>query len=205
MSPTFSFTVSNSPVRLFIVPATSSSFSHSVMNSFIASIAYPPLSGASPTWETHHTGFVFTYPKRPESRGINVIPMSATPPPATSCFTPCDFAPEIHLWISVVVAISFQQVNAAPYAERASECYNESLKSIDCRIEKIHMYTFLSYCCFKKLFFLLTVIMNFRFCSNRWSVILKSCLASPHFFIKIRSIGGFCDFVCVIGIICLCL
>ena len=84
----------------------------------------------------------------------------------------------------VVIAISFQQVNAAPYAERASECDNESLKSIDCRIEKIHIYTFLSYCCLKKLFFLLTVIMNFRFCTNWWSVILKSCLTSPHFFIK---------------------
>ena len=83
----------------------------------------------------------------------------------------------------IVVSISFQQINAAPYAERASECYNESLKSIDCRIEKIHMYTFLSFSCFT-IFFLLTVIMNFRFCSNRWSVILKSCFTSPHFFIK---------------------
>ena len=47
----------------------------------------------------------------------------------------------------VIIAISFQQVNATPYAKRAAECDNESLKSIDCRIEKIHMYTFLSYCC----------------------------------------------------------
>ena len=54
----------------------------------------------------------------------------------------------------VVVAISFQQVNAAPYAERASECDNESLKSIDCRIEKIHIYTFLSFLLFHN--FLLT-------------------------------------------------
>ena len=31
-------------------------------------------------------------PSRPDRSGINVMPMSATPPPATSCLTPCDFA-----------------------------------------------------------------------------------------------------------------
>ena len=96
---------------------------------------------------------------------------------------PCDFAPEIHLWISVVVSISFQQINAAPYAERAAESDNESLKSIDCRIEKIHITPFSAICCFT-IFFLLTVRMDIRFCTNWWSVILKSCVTSPHFFIK---------------------
>lgn len=31
-------------------------------------------------------------PNSPESRGTSVMPMRATPPPAMSCFMPCDFA-----------------------------------------------------------------------------------------------------------------
>ena len=33
------------------------------------------------------------YPSRPDSRGIRVTPIRATPPPATSCFTPWLLAP----------------------------------------------------------------------------------------------------------------
>ena len=65
----------------------------------------------------------------------------------------------------IVVSISFQQINAAPYAERASECDNESLKSIDCRIEKIHIYTFLSFLLFHN--FLLV------YCNYEFSVLLE--------------------------------
>lgn len=33
-------------------------------------------------------------PNRPLSSGIRVVPIRATPPPAISCFMPCDFAPD---------------------------------------------------------------------------------------------------------------
>ena len=42
----------------------------------------------------------------------------------------------------VVIAISFQKIDAAPYAERAAESYNEGLESADCRVEEIHIFTF---------------------------------------------------------------
>ena len=44
----------------------------------------------------------------------------------------------------VVIAISFQQVDTAPYAERAAERHNEGLESADCRVEEIHIFTFFS-------------------------------------------------------------
>ena len=34
------------------------------------------------------------YPNSPLSSGIRVVPIRATPPPAISCFMPCDFAPD---------------------------------------------------------------------------------------------------------------
>ena len=34
------------------------------------------------------------YPNRPLSSGIRVVPIRATPPPAMSCFMPCDFEPD---------------------------------------------------------------------------------------------------------------
>ena len=32
-------------------------------------------------------------PSKPDSRGTRVMPIRATPPPATSCLTPCDLEP----------------------------------------------------------------------------------------------------------------
>ncbi len=32
-----------------------------------------------------------SYPKKPESSGTSVVPISATPPPAMSCLIPWDF------------------------------------------------------------------------------------------------------------------
>lgn len=71
----------------------------------------------------------------------------------------------------VIIAISFQQVNTAPYAERASECDNESLKSIDCRIEKIHIYTFLSYLLFHNF---LLAYCNYEFTVLHGSVVCST-------------------------------
>ena len=39
----------------------------------------------------------------------------------------------------VVVAVTFEQVNAAPYAKTAAKRRNERLKDIDCGIEKLHI------------------------------------------------------------------
>ncbi len=56
----------------------------------------------------------------------------ATPAPAISCFIPCDFR------AGVVVAVTFQQVDDAPYAETGTEGDNEGLENGDCLIEKFH-------------------------------------------------------------------
>ena len=56
----------------------------------------------------------------------------ATPAPAISCFMPWLFAP------GVVVAVTFQQVDDAPYAETGTEGDNEGLENGDCLIEKFH-------------------------------------------------------------------
>lgn len=39
---------------------------------------------------------------------------------------------------TVVVAVTFQQVDCAPDAEAGTECYYESLKNTNSRIEKCH-------------------------------------------------------------------
>ena len=38
----------------------------------------------------------------------------------------------------VVVAVTFEQVNAAPYAKTAAKRDDQSLKNLDCTVEKIH-------------------------------------------------------------------
>ncbi len=44
------------------------------------------------------------------------------------------------LGAGVVLAVTFQKVDAAPYAERTAEGYNEGLQSFDCRVEEFHIY-----------------------------------------------------------------
>ena len=38
----------------------------------------------------------------------------------------------------IVVAVTFEQVNAAPYAKTAAKRDDQSLKNLDCTVEKIH-------------------------------------------------------------------
>ena len=38
----------------------------------------------------------------------------------------------------VVIAVTFQKVDAAPHAEAAAQGNNEGLKNIDCRVKEIH-------------------------------------------------------------------
>ena len=57
-----------------------------------------------------------------------MTPMSATPPPAMSCFMP-----------GVVVSVAFQQVDGSPNAEAGTEGDDEGLENADSRVEKFHI------------------------------------------------------------------
>ena len=45
----------------------------------------------------------------------------------------------LRLGAGVVLAISFQKVDAAPNTERTAKGYNEGLQSFDCRVEEFHI------------------------------------------------------------------
>ena len=62
-----------------------------------------------------------------------MTPMSATPPPAMSCFMPW------HLSAGVVVSVAFQQVDGSPDAEAGTEGDDEGLENADSRVEKFHI------------------------------------------------------------------
>ena len=59
MSPTFSLIESNNPERLFVIPEINSSLSHSVMDSFIASISF---SFPERAWRALHVYFHVNLP-----------------------------------------------------------------------------------------------------------------------------------------------
>ena len=44
----------------------------------------------------------------------------------------------LRLGTGVVLPVTFQKVDAAPYTECTAECHNESLKSFDCRVKEFH-------------------------------------------------------------------
>ena len=46
----------------------------------------------------------------------------------------------LRLSTGIILTISFQKVDAAPYAERTAKGYNEGLQGFDCRIEEFHIY-----------------------------------------------------------------
>ena len=85
----------------------------------------------------------------------------------------------------VVIAISFQQIDSAPYAERAAESYNEGLESTDCRVEEIHIFTFpavkAAFLKFKCVDSSGDRAMDFRLCADWWSQILTTCGFTSHF------------------------
>ena len=71
---------------------------------------------------------------RPDSRGIRVMPMRATPPPAMSCLMP---------WLleaGVVLAVTFQKVDAAPHAQAAAQGDDQSLQNVDSVSKKAHIH-----------------------------------------------------------------
>ena len=44
----------------------------------------------------------------------------------------------LRLSTGIILTISFQKVDAAPYTERTAECHDESLKGVDCRVKEFH-------------------------------------------------------------------
>ena len=87
ISPTLVFRVSNIPVRFEMIPSMSSSWNHSCIASKINGdhllCGRPRVPGPPAGFTGKHQ-----VESRPDSRGIRVRPMSATPPPAISCFIP---------------------------------------------------------------------------------------------------------------------
>ena len=142
MSPTFSLIESNNPERLFVIPETRSSFSHSVMDSFIASISFsfPERAGRA-----LHVDFHVNLPPFPlesaektrEKRNQGDTDESS-PSSRDKLFNALRFSTR------VVISITFQQINSAPDAERGSERDDEGLKSTDGRVEEFHIFTFFS-------------------------------------------------------------
>ncbi len=44
----------------------------------------------------------------------------------------------LRLSTGIILTISFQKVDAAPYAERTAEGYDKSLQGFDCRVKEFH-------------------------------------------------------------------
>ena len=62
------------------------------------------------------------------------MPSRTIPPPAMSCFMPCD------LERRVVGTVTFQQVDDTPCAEAAADSHNQNLQSVNSRSEKFHIH-----------------------------------------------------------------
>ena len=143
MSPTFSLIESNNPERLFVIPEINSSLSHSVMDSFIASIEFH--SSPERAGRALHVYFHVNLPhsllnsaeKTGEKRNQGDTDES-NPSSRDKLFNALRFGTR------VVISITFQQIDSAPDTERGSERDDESLKSTDGRVEEFHILTFFS-------------------------------------------------------------
>ena len=143
MSPTFSLIKSNSPERLFVIPEIRSSFSHSVIDSLIASMCYhsfPERAGRA-----LHVNFHVNLPhsllnsaEKPREKRNQGDTDERNPSSRDKLFNALRFSTR------VVISITFQQINSAPDTERGSERDDEGLKSTDGRVEEFHILTFFS-------------------------------------------------------------
>ena len=143
MSPTFSLIESKRPERLFVIPETRSSFSHSVIDSFIASIefhSFPERAGRA-----LHVNFHVNLPPFPPESAENTREKrnqsdtdERNPSSRDKLFNALRFG------TGVVASISFQQIDSAPDTERSSKRDDEGLKSTDGRVEEFHIFTFFS-------------------------------------------------------------
>ena len=143
MSPTFSLIESNSPERLFVIPEIRSSFSHSVIDSLIASMrshSFPERAGRA-----LHVDFHVNLPhsllnsaEKPREKRNQGDTNESNPSSRDKLFNALRFGTR------VVISITFQQIDSAPDTERGSERNDEGLKSTDGRVEEFHIFTFFS-------------------------------------------------------------
>ena len=143
MSPTFSLIESNNPERLFVIPEINSSLSHSVMDSFIASIEFH--SSPERAGRALHVYFHVNLPhsllnsaEKPREKRNKGDTDERNPSSRDKLFNALRFGTR------VVISITFQQIDSAPDAERGSERDDEGLKSTDGRVEEFHIFTFFS-------------------------------------------------------------
>ena len=143
MSPTFSLIESNNPERLFVIPEINSSLSHSVMDSFIASIEFH--SSPERAGRALHVYFHVNLPhsllnsaEKPREKRNQGDTDQRNPSSRDKLFNALRFGTR------VVISITFQQIDSAPDTERGSERDDESLKSTDGRVEEFHIFTFFS-------------------------------------------------------------
>ena len=143
MSPTFSLIESNNPERLFVIPEINSSLSHSVMDSFIASIEFH--SSPERAGRALHVYFHVNLPhsllksaKKPGEKRNQGDTDQRNPSSRDKLFNALRFG------TGIVISISFQQIDSAPDTERGSERDDESLKSTDGRVKEFHIFTFFS-------------------------------------------------------------
>ena len=143
ISPTFSLIESNSPERLFVIPEIRSSFSHSVIDSLIASMrshSFPERAGRA-----LHVDFHVNLPhsllksaEKPREKRNQGDTDESNPSSRDKLFNALRFG------AGIVLPITFQQIDSAPDAERGSKRNDESLKSTDGRVEEFHIFTFFS-------------------------------------------------------------
>ena len=142
MSPTFSLIESNNPERLFVIPEINSSLSHSVMDSFIASISisFPERAGRA----LHVNFHVNLPPFPPESAEKTGEKRNQGDTDQRNPSSRDKLFNALRFGTGVVASISFQQIDSAPDTERSSKRDDESLKSTDGRVEEFHIFTFFS-------------------------------------------------------------
>ena len=151
MSPTFSLIESNNPERLFVIPEIRSSFSHSVIDSLIASMrfhSFPERAGRA-----LHVDFHVNLPhsllnsaEKPREKRNKGDTDERNPSSRDKLFNALRFG------AGVVLTVTFQQIDSAPDTERGSERDDEGLKSTDGRVEEFHIFSpfdFLSRLSFK--------------------------------------------------------
>ena len=143
MSPTFSLIESNSPERLFVIPEIRSSFSHSVIDSLIASMrfhSFPERAGSAlhVYFHVNLSPFPPESAEKPREKRNQSNTDERNPSSRDKLFNALRFG------AGVVISISFQQIDSAPDTERGSERDDEGLKSTDGRVEEFHIFTFFS-------------------------------------------------------------
>ena len=142
MSPTFSFIESKRPERLLVIPEINSSFSHSVIDSFIASISFsfPERAGRA----LHVNFHVNLPPFPPESAEKPREKRNQGDTDERNTSSRDKLFNALRFGTGVVLPVTFEEIDSAPDTERGSERDDEGLKSTDGRVKEFHIFTFFS-------------------------------------------------------------